>query len=227
MISLVPSCLGEQPSRIKIKLWLIAYGSLALSVKMSILLYLPAVAVILLKRRGLLRSLGYMCIVVAIQIGLGSRFLFAFPWEYLKCSFDFSRQFLYIWTVNWKMMSEEAFLSRHFTYSLLACHVSTLLVVGHYYWCRAEGGIWHTLFSALRHPRKHILAVPLTSEGTNTFFLDVEQQWFSSWLQMLWLGCSLAIWLGWHFLVLCTTSSILGMHTNYLILSPKPGQILP
>jgi alpha-1,3-mannosyltransferase len=153
---------------------LIASDSLALSVKMSILLYLPAVAVILLKRHGLLESIKHLFVVVLIQVGLGSRFLLNFPWEYLKGSFDFSRQFLYKWTVNWKMLSETTFLSSHLAYGLLVCHVSTLLLVVHFYWCRSEGGISGILISAFRHPRTPSLMAPMTSEGMVYSFSILE-----------------------------------------------------
>jgi len=45
---------------------------------------------------------------------------------YLSRAFDFSRQFEYKWTVNWKFLSEETFLSKGFSILLLACHVAFL-----------------------------------------------------------------------------------------------------
>jgi len=47
---------------------------------------------------------------------------------YLSRAFDLSRQFKYEWTVNWKFVSEEVFLSRSFSIALLAIHASLLLL---------------------------------------------------------------------------------------------------
>jgi alpha-1,3-mannosyltransferase len=48
--------------------------------------------------------------------------------EYLSRAFDFGRQFLFKWTVNWRFVGEEVFLSRKFAYSLLVAHVGILLL---------------------------------------------------------------------------------------------------
>jgi hypothetical protein len=41
-------------------------------------------------------------------------------------AFDFGRAFLWKWTVNWRFIDEEIFLSREFAWSLLAGHALTL-----------------------------------------------------------------------------------------------------
>jgi len=143
--------------------------SLALSVKMSILLYSPAIAIILLKRNGVYRSMVYLCTVILVQIALSWEFLSAYPRDYLKGAFDFSRQFLYKWTVNWKMLSEETFLSNQLSYGLLICHVVTLLILGHFLWSRPEGGFGGLVLTALRNPGKPVSKAPLTSEDIITW----------------------------------------------------------
>lgn len=45
---------------------------------------------------------------------------------YLSRAFEFTRQFLFKWTVNWRFVGEETFLSRGFSLTLLAAHVSLL-----------------------------------------------------------------------------------------------------
>lgn len=45
---------------------------------------------------------------------------------YFASAFQLSRQFLYKWTVNWRMVPEDVFLSRGFSLTLLACHIITL-----------------------------------------------------------------------------------------------------
>ena len=46
--------------------------------------------------------------------------------SYLFRAFQLSRQFLYKWTVNWRMIPEDLFLSRGFSYLLLAFHLVTV-----------------------------------------------------------------------------------------------------
>lgn len=48
------------------------------------------------------------------------------PRGYLKRAFDLSRVFKYEWTVNWKFVSEERFLSKEFAIGLLASHAVLL-----------------------------------------------------------------------------------------------------
>jgi len=138
--------------------------SLALSVKMSILLYLPAVGIILLKRHGLVKSLVHVGLILTVQAGLASNYFSEFTIEYLNGSFDFSRQFLYKWTVNWKIFSEDVFLSSQLAYGLLACHATTLIFLGHYYWCRAEGGLVKIVMYAVKHPRSPVARSSVTTE---------------------------------------------------------------
>jgi alpha-1,3-mannosyltransferase len=44
--------------------------------------------------------------------------------SYFTSAYDFSRQFLHKWTVNWRFVSEDTFLSKEFKNTLLALHVS-------------------------------------------------------------------------------------------------------
>ena len=47
---------------------------------------------------------------------------------YVFRSFQLNRQFLYQWTVNWRFVPAEVFLSTKFSYVLLAVHAALLLV---------------------------------------------------------------------------------------------------
>lgn len=113
--------------------------SLALLVKMNALLYLPAFALVVyfLLGENLLRCLGVLLVIPVVQVMVGWRFLLPFFWDeearylrwaYISNAFDFSRKFLYKWTVNWKFISEEQFLSDEFAYVLLAGHVLVFVV---------------------------------------------------------------------------------------------------
>jgi alpha-1,3-mannosyltransferase len=126
--------------------------SAALSVKMSILLYLPGVLVILFQRQGLLSTLQHMLILVLSQAFLAFPFLRENAAAYLQSSFDLSRVFLFKWTVNWRFVDENVFLSPSWAKSLLIGHVSALVFFGLFVWCRSEGNAWNVLNRGLRRP---------------------------------------------------------------------------
>ena len=71
---------------------------------------------------------------------LGLPFLVHDSAAYIGRAFEFSRKFLYIWTVNWRFVPEEVFQSRSFATTLLACHAA-LLVVALSRWTSRFGGI--------------------------------------------------------------------------------------
>lgn len=127
---------------------------LALSVKMSALLYLPGLLLILWKRHGIVRTASHMLQVLAIQYWLGKVFLDEFPLEYVKQAFDFSRVFLFEWTVNWRFLGEDLFLSQVLSNSLLIGHVGTLLLFAHFKWCREDGGLFAMVKRSLTKPMK-------------------------------------------------------------------------
>jgi len=102
--------------------------SLAVSIKMNVLLFAPALFIILVLSHGLSKTFGYIFLCGVVQLILGAPFLLTFPVAYLHRAFEFSRQFFYIWTVNWKCVPEDVFLSRYFQLGLLALHLISLLL---------------------------------------------------------------------------------------------------
>lgn len=50
--------------------------------------------------------------------------------SYVTKAFEFTRQFMFKWTVNWRFVGEETFLSKSFSYSLLGAHVLLLAIFG-------------------------------------------------------------------------------------------------
>lgn len=102
---------------------------LGLGVKMTILLAAPAIGVIILQGAGTKNGIFCGLSVLALHI------LLAIPFstsgagtQYLHRAFDLGRQFLFKWTVNWRFIGEEVFLSRQFAVSLLIIHVTLLLL---------------------------------------------------------------------------------------------------
>lgn len=115
-------------------------GSLAyswgLGIKMSLLLSLPAVAVVLLLGRGFGGSLRLAALMAQLQLAMAVPFL-STNWKgYLGRAFELSRQFKFEWTVNWRMLGEGLFLSKHFALTLLVLHALVLLVFISARWLR-------------------------------------------------------------------------------------------
>lgn len=94
---------------------------------MSLLLELPAVGLILFLARGFAAAMRVNRIMVHLQILTAAPFLLKNWRGYLGRAFELSRQFFYKWTVNWRMIDEEVFLSREFAIGLLVLHVSLLV----------------------------------------------------------------------------------------------------
>jgi alpha-1,3-mannosyltransferase len=100
----------------------------ALGVKMNVLLAVPGIAFVLLQSIGVDRSITQALIVAQSQ-GLFAYEFVKYDWRaYLSRAFQLNRQFFYKWTVNWRFIPKEIFLSSKFSYGLLAAHVALLLV---------------------------------------------------------------------------------------------------
>lgn len=48
------------------------------------------------------------------------------PSSYISRAFEFTRRFLFKWTVNWRFVGEDVFISQSFALALLAVHASIL-----------------------------------------------------------------------------------------------------
>ncbi|KAH7411067.1 glycosyltransferase family 58 protein [Cadophora sp. MPI-SDFR-AT-0126] len=119
--------------------------SLGVGVKMSLLLSLPAAGVVLFLGRGLRGSLKQLYLMAQLQLVLAFPFLPENAMGYLGRAFEFSRVFLFKWTVNWRFLGEETFLSKEFSYSLLVGHASTLLLFITTRWLRPAEKPWTEL----------------------------------------------------------------------------------
>ncbi|GAV09041.1 hypothetical protein RvY_18642 [Ramazzottius varieornatus] len=108
--------------------WLIGclLFSAAVSVKMSVLLFAPALLFLLLQQ-GYRTTLKGLSICGGLQLVLGAPFLLTNPRSYIERSFDLKRQFFYKWTVNWRFLEEEVFLDRTFHIGLLVIHLGLLV----------------------------------------------------------------------------------------------------
>jgi alpha-1,3-mannosyltransferase len=139
--------------------------SIALSVKMSVLLYLPAFLVVLVKQRGLATTIRLCLTFLSVQGLIAHQFLLEHPWPYLKTAFNFGRIFLYKWTVNWRFLSEDRFLDPKFSKVLLVGHALVLVAFG-LRWCRPAGGVITIFNRAIRYPNRPGSPIPVTADGS-------------------------------------------------------------
>ncbi|KAL3995195.1 ALG3 family protein [Acanthocheilonema viteae] len=127
------------------------FYSLAVSVKMNVLLFSPALLFILLLNTGYWNTFKIIVLCAVIQIIVALPFLLHDPFSYLQRSFDLGRVFFFKWTVNWRFLSEEIFLDNRFHILLLVVHIILLSLAG-YLWFRQHGGYMH-MFSIISYGR--------------------------------------------------------------------------
>jgi len=124
--------------------------SLSVSVKMNALLALPALGLLLLRNTGVVSTTIILSLSIALQIALGAPFLQTFPNEYLSKAFEFSRVFFHQWTVNWKFVPEDIFVSKRFALTLLVLHLASLLLFAHFKWLKKDGGLIAVVVKVIR-----------------------------------------------------------------------------
>ncbi|KAK6780772.1 hypothetical protein RDI58_022956 [Solanum bulbocastanum] len=79
----------------------------------------------------------------------GLPFILSHSASYLSNAFNLGRVFIHFWSVNFKFVPEDIFVSKAFALSLLVAHLSLLLVFAHYRWCRHEGGLFAVVRSKI------------------------------------------------------------------------------
>ena len=110
------------------------FSSIAVSVKMNILLFSPALFLAYVATQGLIGAVQQVTICALVQFILGYPFLRTYPIEYLKGAFDIGRVFLFEWTVNWRFLPVDIFVHRGFHAMLLIAHMTMLLFMAHRWW---------------------------------------------------------------------------------------------
>lgn len=122
------------------------FYSLSVSVKMSSLLYLPAIGIVARFASGRNGALLVAIIIVQTQVALALPFCISGNGDavaYVTRAFEFSRQFLWKWTVNWRFVEEDVFLSFSFHRFLLAMHLCLLCWFGVTRWKRVTNrSLW-------------------------------------------------------------------------------------
>ena len=104
------------------------FYTIGVGVKMSLLLALPAVAVVLFLGAGFASSVRLGAMMGLVQVLLGAPFLAENATGYLGRAFQLSRAFLYEWTVNWRFVDPKIFSSWAFSAFLMYSHLTALVV---------------------------------------------------------------------------------------------------
>jgi alpha-1,3-mannosyltransferase len=76
---------------------------------------------------------------------------------------------LYKWTVNWRFVDEETFLSPQWALGLLVGHLTVLCAFAWFRWCQPDGGTLNVLVRAWRRPLMPSGFVLVTPDCTCTF----------------------------------------------------------
>ncbi|KAG0332650.1 dolichyl-P-Man:Man(5)GlcNAc(2)-PP-dolichol alpha-1,3-mannosyltransferase [Podila horticola] len=162
--------------------------SLAVSIKMNILLFFPAFGFLIWQTQGIVGTVIQLILMMLIQVLLSLPFTLTYPESYLRKAFEFSRVFEYKWTVNWKFLDEKTFLSTE---------LSKLLLVGHFIVLfSSEGGIVAVVqrgFTATKtvlsiHAQylkpNHVLTALFTSNFIGIVFARSLHYQFYAWYSM-------------------------------------------
>ncbi|CAG8515071.1 367_t:CDS:2 [Rhizophagus irregularis] len=136
------------------------------------------------------KTLFNLLLTIIIQIVLALPFLMEYPKSYFARAFEFSRVFIYKWTVNWKFLDEEIFISRNFASILLLGHVFVLMGFLFKRWCRSDNGVINLLYDGLSGNIKetsksvtadHIITLMFTSNLIGIIVSRTLHYQFYSW----------------------------------------------
>ncbi|CAG8920828.1 unnamed protein product [Penicillium salamii] len=147
----------------------IAVWSIGVAIKMTLVLLVPAIAVITLLSLGLTRSISLGAMAFLVQIFLAVPFIQFNATGYFSRAFELSRQFMFIWTVNWRFVGEETFLSKEFSLGLLVLHIS-LLAIFFASWMKSSGTNIVRFLQDIIQRRQQ--TVPLSKPFTMTVMLS-------------------------------------------------------
>ncbi|CUS21530.1 LAQU0S03e04676g1_1 [Lachancea quebecensis] len=193
--------------------------AMAVSVKMNALLYLPGFLLSIFQLTGghFAQTVACLVVVCGWQIFVAMPFLQEHTAEYWAAAFDFKRQFMYRWSVNWQFVDEEVFQDKWFHRTLLASHIVILVLFAITRFFQRPIEIQRSL-RALRHPftsvlglenrpsPTHIAYTLLMSNFVGVIFARSLHYQFLSWYHWTlpviihWSGLPLALAVPWYLL---------------------------
>lgn len=128
----------------------------AVSIKMNVLLYAPPLFLLMWKSMSIVGLTSALLGAGLLQILFGLPFLLSHPVAYISRAFNLGRVFIHFWSVNFKFVPEEIFVSKGFASALLALHLTLLLLFAHYKWSKHEGGLIQLVRTRLPYALKNI-----------------------------------------------------------------------
>jgi alpha-1,3-mannosyltransferase len=167
--------------------WRLGCGvySLAVSVKMNMLLYAPGLLLLLIVQSNFSAAETATCLAIcsAVQVVVGMPFLLEHPVSYLTSAFDLKRQFLYKWTVNFKFLPEHVFLSRELSAGLLLVTVATYILYAAKWTASVDAAANHQQKrkKALVLSPRFVLTILFTSNFIGVVFARTLHYQFYSW----------------------------------------------
>ncbi|PIC47376.1 hypothetical protein B9Z55_006755 [Caenorhabditis nigoni] len=128
--------------------WIVGcvFYSFAVSIKMNVLLFAPALFFTLILNNYFMPTMGYLALCGLIQLYVGGPFLLHDWKSYVQRSFDLGRVFMFKWTVNWRFLPEDLFLDKRFHMALLVGQITFLAIFAYYMWFRRLNGLRHSLY---------------------------------------------------------------------------------
>jgi alpha-1,3-mannosyltransferase len=99
--------------------------SIAVSLKMNVLLFAPGLLYLLVQASPKW-TIPRLAICGFTQLIVGAPFLLRHPVSYLRKAFELDRIFFFKWTVNFRFLPEDVFLSKPLAIALLTLHASLL-----------------------------------------------------------------------------------------------------
>jgi alpha-1,3-mannosyltransferase len=91
--------------------------------------------------------------------------------SYLSRAFEFTRQFLFKWTVNWRFVGEETFLSKSFSLTLLAAHISLLILFTTTRWLKPSQQSIPSIVASILKPPTPAAQAKISARVTPGFIL--------------------------------------------------------
>lgn len=91
--------------------------------------------------------------------------------SYVTKAFEFTRQFFFKWTVNWRFVGEEIFLSRPFSLGLLGLHLVLLYLFGLTQWLAPSEVSLADAVGYLVHPPSKEIQTRIARNVTPDFIL--------------------------------------------------------
>ncbi|GAA5939017.1 hypothetical protein JCM3775_002650 [Rhodotorula graminis] len=145
--------------------------SCALSIKMSALLFLPALFYLAFVHLSPLAALQHLVLLVLPLVLFSSPFLTTreHALTYGAQAFDFARAFDWRYTLNWRFLGEDAFDNPRWGTVLLGAHAAGLVLWAEK-WAAEDGGVAVLLRRAARFPGRKPSPAGLSSSRIATVF---------------------------------------------------------